>query len=128
VNALLQRLDAGDIDSVGELFAEEIDWYIPGGDHLPWAGHRTRRAEVPEYFHHLESVFDPAQNDVAQEKVLIDGDDAVVFATFRRTFAEIGRGFANPAAMHLEVRRDPTPRSRGCAASATPGRCRARGT
>jgi len=29
VNTFLARLDAGDIDGIGELFAEEIDWYVP---------------------------------------------------------------------------------------------------
>jgi ketosteroid isomerase-like protein len=104
VHAFLQRLDARDLDGVAELFAEEIDWYVPGGDHLPWAGPRTRRAHVSEFFEHLESVFLPSENDVTLEKILVDGDDAVVFATFRRTFADSGRSFANPEAMHLEVR------------------------
>jgi ketosteroid isomerase-like protein len=103
VNAFLQRLDAGDIDGVGELFAEEIDWYVPGGDHLPWAGPRSRRAQVPEFFHHLESECETGDSAVTLEKVLIDGDDAVVFGTFHRTFVSTGRSFDNPEAMHLAV-------------------------
>jgi hypothetical protein len=103
VNAFLQRLDAGDIDGIGELFADEIDWYVPGETHLPWAGPRTRRADVPAFFNHLESECEPADNAVTLEKILIDGDDAVVFGTFHRTFVKTGRSFDNPEAMHLLV-------------------------
>jgi ketosteroid isomerase-like protein len=53
VNAFLERLQAGDLDGVGELFAERIDWYVPGEKHLPWAGQRTRRRafDNPEAMH-----------------------------------------------------------------------------
>ena len=103
VNAFLERLGAQDFDGISELFAEEIDWYVPGAD-LPWAGRRTRRAEVPEFFRHLESECEPDDSAVTLEKILIDGDDAVVFGTFHRTFVKTGRSFDNPEAMHLEVR------------------------
>jgi uncharacterized protein len=103
VNAFLQRLDDGDLDGVAQLFAEEIDWYVPGHDAMPWTGGRSRRAEVPEFFLTLESQFEPAQSNVSVEKIVIDGSDAVVFATFQRTFAKTGRSFTNPEAMLLEV-------------------------
>ena len=102
VNTLLQRINARDFEGIGQLFAEEVDWYVPGGDKLPWAGHRSKRAEVPEFFHLLESQCEPG-GTVTLEKILIDGDDAVVFGTFHRTFVKTGRSFDNPESMHLQV-------------------------
>jgi uncharacterized protein len=102
VNAFLQRLGAQEFEGIGELFAEEVDWYVPGEKYLPWAGHRTLRAEVPQFFNHLESECEPG-GEVTLEKVIIDGDDAVVLGTFHRTFVKTGRSFDNPEAMHLLV-------------------------
>jgi ketosteroid isomerase-like protein len=103
VTALLERLQAGDAHGAGELFAEEIDWYVPGEPHLPWAGRRTQREQVAEFFTHLESECVPGESDVTLERVLIDGDHAVVFGTFHRRFTKTGRSFDNPEAMHLQV-------------------------
>jgi ketosteroid isomerase-like protein len=102
VTAFLERIGAEDFDGIGELFAEEIDWYVPGEKYLPWAGHRSRRAQVPEFFRHLESECEPG-GAVKLEQILVDGDDAVVFGTFHRTFAKTGRSFDNPEAMHVRI-------------------------
>jgi uncharacterized protein len=103
VNAFLERLQAGDLDGVRELFAEKIDWYVPGEKHLPWAGQCTRREQVPEFFVQLESECVPGESQVQLERILIDGDDAVVFGTYHRRFSKTGRAFDNPEAMHLQV-------------------------
>ena len=49
VHAFLERLGTGDVEGVTELFADDIDWWAPGTV-LPWAGRRSRRSEVPEFF------------------------------------------------------------------------------
>jgi ketosteroid isomerase-like protein len=103
VNTFLQRLGAGDADGVGELFAEEIDWYVPGHDDLPWTGRRSRRAHVPEYFLTLWTQLEPGKSTGTMEKILIDGNNAAVFSTFEHTSAKTGRSFTNPMAMLLEV-------------------------
>ncbi|WP_280892721.1 nuclear transport factor 2 family protein [Streptomyces sp. LBL] len=46
----VERLAKHDPDGIQELFAEEIDWHVPGSDALPWTGRRTRREEVAPYF------------------------------------------------------------------------------
>jgi ketosteroid isomerase-like protein len=92
VHAFLERLGTGDVQGVTELFADDIDWWAPGTV-LPWAGRRSRRSEVPEFFRVLESACVPAETRVEVEKVLIDGEDAVVFGTYHRIFAQNGRSF-----------------------------------
>jgi uncharacterized protein len=92
VHAFLEGLKNGDVDGITELFAEEIDWWAPGTV-LPWAGRRSRRSEVSAFFSSLESACVPAATRVEVEKVLIDGEDAVVFGTYHRMFAKNGRSF-----------------------------------
>jgi ketosteroid isomerase-like protein len=46
VTRFFERLTARDPDGMAELFAERIDWYVPGDSALPWIGHRSNRAEV----------------------------------------------------------------------------------
>ncbi|MBK4346529.1 hypothetical protein [Lacisediminihabitans changchengi] len=50
VTQFLQRVGEQDADGIGNLFAEEIDWFVPGNPRLPWTGTRSKRAEVPTYF------------------------------------------------------------------------------
>ncbi|MDJ0463975.1 SDR family NAD(P)-dependent oxidoreductase [Streptomyces sp. H27-C3] len=50
IDRFLSRLAVQDTDGVAEVFAEQIDWFVPGADHLPWTGPRTRREEVPVDF------------------------------------------------------------------------------
>jgi hypothetical protein len=44
------RLGERDAEGIGKLFADEIDWYVPGSEALPWTGSRSRREQVAEYF------------------------------------------------------------------------------
>ena len=67
VHAFLERLAKGDVEGITELFADDIDWWAPGTV-LPWAGRRSRRSEVPEFFRVLESACVPAETQVEVEK------------------------------------------------------------
>src|ERR1700694_4462615 len=102
VDGFLQRLGTGDVEGITELFADDIDWWAPGTV-LPWAGRRSRRSEVPEFFRVLESACVPAETRVEVENVLIDGEDGVVFGTYQRMFAKNARSFDTPEAMHSSI-------------------------
>jgi len=103
VNELLQRLDSRDAEAVGQLFADKIDWYVPGNSDLPWVGQRTSRGQVPEYFRTMWPHFVDGKSSATVEKVVIDGADAVIFAVFQHTAATTGRTFRTPTAMHVKV-------------------------
>ncbi len=32
------------------LFADEIDWFVPGSSELPWTGRRTKGSQASEFF------------------------------------------------------------------------------
>lgn len=99
----VERLGRQDPEGIQELFAEEIDWYVPGNDALPWTGRRTRREEVAPYFTTMWPHFVPGRSEVALERVVVDGGDVVLLAVWTHTVAATGKEFTTPAAMHLVV-------------------------
>ncbi|MFJ3441625.1 nuclear transport factor 2 family protein [Streptomyces sp. NPDC086081] len=99
----LQRLGEQDPDGIQELFAEEIDWYVPGSDTLPWTGRRTRREEVAPYFTTMWPHFASGRSKVVLERFIVDGADVVLLAVFTHTAVASGKEFTTPAAMHLTV-------------------------
>jgi ketosteroid isomerase-like protein len=34
--SFMDRLSEQDAEGIGDLFADEIDWYVPGSEALPW--------------------------------------------------------------------------------------------
>ncbi len=101
---LLQRLADGNADAIAELFAEQIDWYVPGNPALPWVGRRTSRSEVAEYFRTMWQNFEAGKSTSVLDSIIVLDDDAVIFATFSHTAASTGRTFQTPVALHLAIR------------------------
>jgi ketosteroid isomerase-like protein len=99
----VERLGGQDADGIQELFAEEIDWHVPGDAALPWTGRRTRREEVAPYFTTMWPHFAPGRSEVALERVVVDGGDVVLLAAWTHTVAATGKEFSTPAAIHLRV-------------------------
>lgn len=106
VEAFLERLGRQDADGIQQLFAEEIDWHVPGSEALPWTGRRTRREEVAPYFTAMWPRFVPGASKVVLERFLVDGDDVVLLAHFTHTVVATGKEFSTPVAMHLRVEDD----------------------
>ena len=99
----VERLAKHDPDGIQELFAEEIDWHVPGSDALPWTGRRTRREEVAPYFTTMWPHFAHGQSKVVMERFIVDGGDVVLLAVFTHTAVASGKEFTTPVAMHLVV-------------------------
>jgi ketosteroid isomerase-like protein len=103
VARFMDLLGEQDAEGVGELFACEIDWYVPGSEALPWTGSRSRGEQVAEYFRTLWRAFVPGQSAATVDKIVIDGDEAVVFSSFTHTVARNGKRLSTPAAMRLTI-------------------------
>ncbi|MEV0355425.1 nuclear transport factor 2 family protein [Nocardia sp. NPDC050697] len=99
----VQRLGAQDPAGIQELFAEEIDWFVPGSDTLSWTGRRTRKDEVAEYFTTMWPHFVPGASEVGLDRVIVDGGDVMLLAVWTHTVAATGKAFTTPAALHLKV-------------------------
>jgi hypothetical protein len=94
VNEFLGRLGARDADGVAALFAETIDWYVPGSSALPWTGHRTRRAQVADFFRTMWSHFHLEQSEVKLDRLIIEGEDAAALGTCTKTHTLWGKRLA----------------------------------
>ncbi|GIF64826.1 hypothetical protein Ais01nite_28610 [Asanoa ishikariensis] len=99
----LRRLSVQDAHGLAELFADEIDWNVPGEADLPWTGRRSRQDQVAEYFGLLWQAFVAGESTAAVDKVVIDGAEVVVLGTFAHTAVSTGKRFETPVAMHLTV-------------------------
>lgn len=100
----LRRLATWDADGVGELFADTIDWNVPGPEELPWTGRRTQREQVPEYFRTMWAHFFTERTQIVAGPLLVDGEDAVQLGTFHHVARPEGRAFHTAFALHLTVR------------------------
>ncbi|MGW2689986.1 nuclear transport factor 2 family protein [Streptomyces sp. NPDC001414] len=99
----LERLGKQDANGIEELFASDIDWYVPGASSLPWTGRRTRQGEVSDYFNTMWPHYVPGKSEAAVETVLVDDKDVVILGSFTHTILSNGRQFTTPVAMHLVV-------------------------
>ena len=100
---LVGRLLRFDADGAAELFAETVDWDVPGARTVPWTGPRHTRGEVAEYFTTLWSLCDTAQTENTVHKVVVDGADAVAVGVFAQTVRATGRRLTTPVALHITV-------------------------
>ncbi|KRV48859.1 ketosteroid isomerase [Wenjunlia vitaminophila] len=109
VEELLRRIGTGDPEHIAELYAERGDWKLdwPEAEHgraaTPWIRHRSTRADAAAHYRELAEHH--VLEDVATviERILIDGDDAVVLGEIRQTARPTGRAYRARFALHLTV-------------------------
>lgn len=109
VQELLQRIGAGDLERIAELFAEQCDWKLnwPEAEHgsavTPWIRHRATRADAVANFRELTEHHVPGSVDTQIERILVDGEHAVLLGEIRQTARRTGRAYRARFALHLTV-------------------------
>jgi uncharacterized protein len=109
VEELLRRIGEGDPERIAELYAEHGDWKLnwPDAEHgraaTPWIRHRSTRADAAAHFRELAEHHVPERAGTVVERVLVDGDDAVVLGEIRQTARATGRSYRARFALHLTV-------------------------
>ncbi|MER6025912.1 nuclear transport factor 2 family protein [Streptomyces sp. NPDC001851] len=110
VEELLHRIGQGDPERIAELYADGCDWRLdwPAEEHgradTPWIRHRSTRADAAAHYRELAAYHVPEGADTRVERILVDGEDAVVLGVIRQTAAPTGRAYAARFALHLTVR------------------------
>jgi ketosteroid isomerase-like protein len=110
VEDLLHRIGNAGPEHIAELYAEHADWRLdwPEDEHgspaTPWIRHRATRADAAEHFRDLAAHHVPGKVGTEIDRVLVDGEDAVVFGEIRLTARPTGRSYRARFALHLTVR------------------------
>lgn len=109
VEELLHRIGRGDSERIAELYADDADWKLnwPEDEHgrpaTPWIRHRSTRADAAAHYRELAAHHLPGEAATRIERVLVDGQDAVVLGEIRQTVAATGRPYRARFALHLTV-------------------------
>ncbi|MEU4151642.1 nuclear transport factor 2 family protein [Streptomyces sp. NPDC026659] len=109
VEELLRRIGEGDPDRIAEMYAEQGDWKLdwPEAEHgrkaTPWIRHRRTREDAAAHFRELAEHHVPGEAATEIERVLIDGNEAVVLGEIRQTARATGRAYRARFALHLTV-------------------------
>ncbi|MBI0297957.1 nuclear transport factor 2 family protein [Streptomyces sp. PRKS01-29] len=109
VEELLRRIGEGDPERIAELYAERSDWKLdwPEDEHgrsaTPWIRHRSTRADVADHFRELARHHVSEEAATQIERILVDGDDAVVLGEIRQTARSTGRAYRARFALHLTL-------------------------
>lgn len=109
VQELLVRIGAGDPDRIAELYADGADWRLdwPEAEHgragTPWIRHRSSRADAAAHYRELGEHHVPEEAGTEIERILVDGNDAVVTGEIRQTARSTGRAYRSRFALHLTV-------------------------
>ncbi|GAA5612043.1 ketosteroid isomerase [Streptomyces platensis] len=109
VEELLRRIGEGDSERIAELYAERGDWKLdwPEAEHgrpaTPWIRHRSTRADAAAHYRELAEHHVPGAAATEIERILVDGNDAVVLGEIRQTARPTGRAYRARFALHLTV-------------------------
>ncbi|WP_328306771.1 nuclear transport factor 2 family protein [Streptomyces sp. NBC_00442] len=107
VEELLRTIGEGDPDRVAALYAERGDWKLnwPEAEHgraaTPWIRHRSTRADVAAHYRDIAEHHVPEEVATQVERILVDGNDAVVIGEIRQTARSTGRAYRARFALHL---------------------------
>ncbi|UQA97556.1 nuclear transport factor 2 family protein [Streptomyces halobius] len=109
LDELLQRLGKNDPERMADLYAEHVDWKLSwpeaeqGRSAMPAIRHRSTRADVADHFRSLAEHHIPEEADTRIERILVDGDDAVLQGEIRQTARHTGRRYRARFALHRTV-------------------------
>ncbi|MFW6723211.1 nuclear transport factor 2 family protein [Streptomyces sp. MAR4 CNY-716] len=109
VQELLRRIGEGDPERVAELYADGADWKLdwPEAEHgrpaTPWIRHRSTRADAADHYRRIAEFHVPEEVATTVERILVDGNDAVVLGEIRQTARPTGRPYRARFALHLTV-------------------------
>lgn len=81
VNDFLDYMHKRDLKNLINLFAEEVNWEIPGNTRdLKWLGIRKNKSEVESFFELLWKETEPISAEI--HKVLFDKDEVILKGVF----------------------------------------------
>jgi ketosteroid isomerase-like protein len=95
------KFGAGDRPGMLELFADEVDFTVPGSDTVPWTGHRSTHQQIAEFIRSALEDITTKKFDVT--KIIVDGEDGIVLGEFAHEVHSTGKTFFSAFALHIRV-------------------------
>jgi len=93
VNKFYEILSGKSKDSMESIFADEVDWNLPGNAaKFPWVGKRKTKAEVLEFFKLLSEHIQPEKFEV--EFIACNGENAVAVGHLTSTILKYHKSFS----------------------------------
>lgn len=100
---LLEFIGAQNLDGIKDLFADEIEWFVPGSSDLPWTGRRNTGDSAPDFFAIMWPHYVAGKSSATVSDILSDDKNVVIMGTFSHVIKENGNSFTTPIALHLKV-------------------------
>lgn len=102
VQQFMHSLSNRELNTIRELFAQVVDWYIPGNETLaPWLGKRSTNQEVGAFFQQLWQQTQPLSAQI--DLILCQGNLAVVTGEFSTRMLQTGKVVNSPFSIQLTV-------------------------
>ncbi|MFJ8859550.1 nuclear transport factor 2 family protein [Streptomyces sp. NPDC102451] len=102
VDAFFAAFGAGDSESLLAQFADTVDFHVSGAPNVPWAGSRSDKGEIAEFFGLFPQLLDGPESFEITTRVT-EGQDAVVIANCVFEVTATKKRFANRYALHFTV-------------------------
>lgn len=107
LTAFLTDLGAEDFDAIAGHFADTVDWKVnwPEGEYpaTPWIRARSTPADAADNFRTIAAHHIRDKAGFELDRILVDGEDAVILGVTRQTSRATGRSFAAMVAVHVTV-------------------------
>ncbi|MDJ1470724.1 nuclear transport factor 2 family protein [Cytophagaceae bacterium DM2B3-1] len=105
VQDFLANLTNRNLDKLTLLFAEKLDWYIPGNETLaPWTGRRQTREDVKNFYELLWSQTEPLA--VQMDLLLVEDSQAVITGDFSTRMLETDQIVNSLFCIRLSIKDD----------------------
>ena len=102
VNQAYSNFKSGDINSLLGLMADDVTWTVPQMDGVPFAGARTGREAVGEFFATIDSSQETLRFDPRQ--LIAEGDTVVALGSYQWKVKSNSREFGGDFAHVFTIR------------------------
>jgi ketosteroid isomerase-like protein len=102
VNQAYTNFQTGDIDALVALMADDVTWTLPEMEGIPFAGKRTGRASVTEFFASVGATQEPLKFE--PRELIAEGDRVVALGTYEWRVKTTGREFSGDFAHAWTIR------------------------
>jgi ketosteroid isomerase-like protein len=102
VDAFFAAFGAGDSEALLDVFADTVDFHVGGSPSVPWAGSRSTKAEIAEFYGLFPQLLSGPESFEITTRVTQD-QDAVVIANCVFEVIATKKKFTNRYALHFTV-------------------------